>query len=561
MSHRIYGPVLAVALVVTACGPRPRVAPPTPSALTTTVGVATVQRTDLRQTLTYSGDVKPDAEVTVLPKMSGRIDQLLVDVGARVKAGDVIAQIEHTTQDLQLEQAKAQLQSAQARLDTVKAGPRPETVRQAELSVDTAKSRLQAMQNGPRAETIAQARLQVDAATQKLNLLKAGGRPETIAQTQATLTQAEARLQALKNGLRPESQAPLQLAVEQAKNALLAAQLNRDGACNSRNPAYMCNAANAQVDAAQTAVDLASANLRAQTSAPTQTDLQQARAAVDQARAALALAQHPYTAQDVKSAEDALAQTEQQLALASQPYTSEDLRQAQNAVNQAEQQLALARQPYTSSDVETAEAGVAQARAGVDQALQAVKDTTITAPIDGVIVQKNLSQGALATPTQPIVSIATNGVKVQIPVEESQVANLKIGMPSTLSGAVLGNRVIAARVTNIAPSGDAKNRSFAVELTPVDGKTGLLPGMFVSVTLTAVEHAGVLAVPTQAVVERAGAFSVYVVNGGLARQVPVTVGLSDGKLTEVKGGLQAGASVVVSGQDRLTDGDHVSVAK
>jgi RND family efflux transporter MFP subunit len=497
----------------------------------------------------------------VLPKESGRIEKLTVDVGSRVKAGDVIAQLEHTTQDLSVEQARAQLQTAQAHLDTIKAGPRPENVRQSEINLDTAESRLKAMQDGPRAETVAQARLQVDAAQQKLNTIQAGGRAETVAQAQATLSQAQARLQALKNGLRPEGQAPLELAVSQAKNALYAAQLTRDGNCNPAYPKYMCDAANAQVNAAQTAVDQAMANLRAQTAAPTQTDVQQAQAAVDQAQAALNLAQKPYTDQDLKSAQDALAQAQQQLALSAKPYTAQDLRQAQDAVDLAEQQLALAKQPYTKEDLETAQAGVAQAQAGVDQAVQAVKDATVVAPIDGVVTEKDLNTGALASPTQPIVAIAGSGVKVEIPVEEAQVVNLKLGMPAALTGPPLGDKSISAKVTNIAPTGDPKNRTFAVDLTPTDNTSALLPGMFVTVILNAVQHAGVLAVPSQAVVERAGTFYVYVVANNVVRQVPVTVGLSDGKLTEVSGNLEAGQSVVVSGQDQLADGDHVTIVK
>ncbi|HLH73153.1 MAG TPA: hypothetical protein VKX96_07700, partial [Chloroflexota bacterium] len=111
----------------------------------------------------------------------------------------------------------------------------------------------------------------------------------------------------------------------------------------------------------------------------------------------------------------------------------------------------------------------------------------------------------------------------------------------------------------IAPSGDPKNRTFAVDVTPVPATTPLLPGMFVTVTVNAVEHQGVLAVPTQAIIERAGKFYVYVVDRDIAKLVSVTVGLSDGKLSEISGAVQPGAQVIVQGQDQLADGDHVTV--
>jgi HlyD family secretion protein len=557
MKNRLLAGMLIAAVVLAGCSQKPATAP---AALATSVQVAPSKQTDLRQALTYTGDVKPVSQIDVLPKGSGRITALSVAVGSKVQAGDVIAQLEHTTLDLALQQAQAQLLTAQAHLDTVKAGPRAENVAQAQANVDVAQSRLQTLLNGPKAAAVAQAQAAVDQAQQHLNSVKSGSRAESISQAQANLSAAQARLDALKNGPRPEVIAQLQLAVSQAKNALFAAQASRDGTCGSKfTPGYACQAANAQVDAAQTAVDQANQALKTQTAPPTATDLQQAQAAVDQAQAALQLAQKPYTAEDLKTAQAQVDQALQGLALVKQPYTDEDIRQAKDAVDVAQQQLALAKAPYTDQDLETAQAGVAQAQAGVDQAKQAVADATITAPIAGVITQKLLDVGAMAAPTQPIVSIATSDVKVTVAAEDTQVANLKIGQPCTIAGPALGDQVVTAKVTNISPSGDAKSRTFAVEVTPDATNASLLSGMFVQVTLNAVEHKGVVAVPTQALVERGGKYFVYVVNQNIAHLTPVTVGLADTSQTEVNG-IPAGTNVVIQGQDQLTDGDHVAVA-
>jgi RND family efflux transporter MFP subunit len=550
--------LLFAAVVVVGCA-RPQ-ATPTPVAPATSVGVSPAQQTDLRQALSYTGDVKSTSEVSLIPKQAGRILTMAVDVGSKVKTGDPIAQIEHVNQDLALEQAKAQLLSAQSHLDTINAGPRAENVKQAEVGVDTAKSRLQTILNGGRPEAVSQAQLQVDQAKQRLDTVKSGSRQEAIDQAQANLAGAQARLTALKNGPRPEVVAQLQLAVSQAKNSLFAAQTSRDGTCGNKfNPGYVCQSANAAVDAAQTGLDQAQQNLKTQTAPPTQTDLQQAQAAVDQAQAALDLAKQPYTAQDLKTAQDAYDQAGQALALAKKPYTNEDVRQAQNAVDVAEQQLALAKQPYTDQDREAAEAGVSQAQAGVDQAQQAVKDTSITAPIDGVITQKLLDVGAMASNAQPVVSIAASGLKITVSAADDQVANLAIGAEAAVTASTLGTQVVSAKITNISPSGDTRNRTFAVDLTPDSSVTALRPGMFVQVTLNAVEHKGVIAAPNQAILERAGKFYVFAVNNNVAKLVPVTVGISDGKLTEVTG-IDAGTKVVVQGQDQLSDGDRVSVA-
>lgn len=555
VSKQVAGLLLAGAVVVAGCARPAPVA--TPAALVTSVGVAPAQQIDLRQVLSLTGDVKAKSEVSVLPKQSGRILSMAVDVGSKVQSGDPIAQIEHVNQDLALQQAKAQFLTAQARLDTIKAGPRPENVAQATIAVDTAKSRLQTLLNGPRSQTVAQAQSAVDQAQQRLATVQNGARPEAVAQAQSGLAAAQARLQALKNGLRPEDVASLQLLVSQAQNGLFSAQVARDGQCNPHNPKYLCDSGNAAVNAAQTGLDQATASLKAKTAPPTQTDLQQAQAAVDQAQAALDLAKRPNTAQDLKSAQDAVDQAKQALALASQPYTDEDIRQARNGVAVAEQQLALAKQPFTDQDLQTAQAGVAQAQAAVDQAQQAVKDTAVTAPIAGVITQKALDVGATASVAQPLVSIAADGLKITVSASDSQVGNLKIGADATVTDPALGTLISPAKVTNVSPTGNAQNRTFTVDVTPNESVPSLLPGMFVQVTLNAVEHKGVTAVPNQAIVERAGKFYVFAVNNNIAKLAPVTVGISDGKVTEISG-IAPGTSVVVQGQDQLSDGDKVT---
>src|ERR1051326_1752607 len=82
---------LTVALVLSACGPQAAPATPTPTRPIPAVAAANVGRGDIQQTLALSGEVRARQQVSVLPKASGRVEQLLVDTGAQVKAGDTIA--------------------------------------------------------------------------------------------------------------------------------------------------------------------------------------------------------------------------------------------------------------------------------------------------------------------------------------------------------------------------------------------------------------------------------------------------------------------------------------
>jgi RND family efflux transporter MFP subunit len=252
-----------------------------------------------------------------------------------------------------------------------------------------------------------------------------------------------------------------------------------------------------------------------------------------------------------------VTQAEASLALAMQPYTAQDIEQQKNAVVSAQQALSLAQHPYTDQDLQTAEAGVAQAQVGVDQARQAVTDTIVTAPVAGIITQKPANEGGLASAAAPIVSISSDLVKVQVPIEESQVPNLKLGEAATIGGSVLGSATITGKVTNVAPSGDTKSRTFTADVTP-DQAGDLRPGMFVQVTIALQEHQNVTSVPTSAIVSNVNGTFVFVVENGIAHEVAVTTGLANPTLTEITQGVSPGQRVVVQSQQRLNDGDRVA---
>src|ERR1043166_4789534 len=86
----LVGGALAGSLLLAACGQRPAAAPavsPTP-VLAAPVTAQSASRGAIQQTLSYSGDIQARQQVSVLPKVTGRGETMLVDVGSRVKAGD-----------------------------------------------------------------------------------------------------------------------------------------------------------------------------------------------------------------------------------------------------------------------------------------------------------------------------------------------------------------------------------------------------------------------------------------------------------------------------------------
>src|ERR1051326_248514 len=133
---------------------------PVPAAAVTAQNAS---RGDIQQTLAYSGDIRAREQVSVLPKVSGRIDSLLVDVGSHVKAGDTLAVLEQDSAQITALQARASLAGAEAKLASLQAGARPDDVTAAQAALIQQQVKLQNMLDGGRAEDIKLAQAALDA--------------------------------------------------------------------------------------------------------------------------------------------------------------------------------------------------------------------------------------------------------------------------------------------------------------------------------------------------------------------------------------------------------------
>src|SRR4029453_9150665 len=101
---------LTVALLVTACG-SPSAATESPSVTAArpaqVVTAEAARRGTIRHSLTYSGEIRSREQVQVLPKATGRIERLLVDIGAQVHAGDTLAVLDQDSAQIAVLTARA----------------------------------------------------------------------------------------------------------------------------------------------------------------------------------------------------------------------------------------------------------------------------------------------------------------------------------------------------------------------------------------------------------------------------------------------------------------------
>src|SRR4029077_5871709 len=97
--------------------------------------------------LNFAGPVQTKGEVAVVPRVIARIDQLDVDVGSRVRAGDPLIELDHTELDQQVLAAQAAQASAEANLAALQAGPKPEVLAAAQANFKAAQVRVQALES------------------------------------------------------------------------------------------------------------------------------------------------------------------------------------------------------------------------------------------------------------------------------------------------------------------------------------------------------------------------------------------------------------------------------
>lgn len=255
----------------------------------------------------------------------------------------------------------------------------------------------------------------------------------------------------------------------------------------------------------------------------------------------------------VEEATAAAAQAERTLARATQLYEKDALTRPDFEAAQTAAQAARAR--------------VAAASAGVRQSEAVRADTTLVAPMNGVVLSKNVSVGSLATPGVPAFVLADlSTVKAVFGVPDVALSTVRTAAVEVQVDAFAGT-IFPARLTNVGPAADPRGRVFDVELTITNADGRLRPGMIASVELrTQRDAAPDLLVPLAAVTRPPGestGYAVFVVETQgdvtVARQRVVDLGQLRGNLVSVSKGLRKGERVVVSGTAFVTDGAPVRI--
>ncbi|MGD0736186.1 MAG: efflux RND transporter periplasmic adaptor subunit [Terracidiphilus sp.] len=206
-----------------------------------------------------------------------------------------------------------------------------------------------------------------------------------------------------------------------------------------------------------------------------------------------------------------------------------------------------------------AKAQVAQSQASLKQLEEQLSYTTIVAPMDGVILSRDVEIGDAVSSILVLGSTATlvmtegdvNEVYVQGKVDEADIAHVYLGQPARIKVESFRDRVFNGKVTKISPMGVEKDNVTTFEVrVSINNPGGELKAlMTANAEILLDEHKNVLTVPENAVsYDNQKNASVNVPDRSQKegqRKVDVKVGLSNGSVTEIVSGLKEGDQVVL----------------
>jgi RND family efflux transporter MFP subunit len=195
---------------------------------------------------------------------------------------------------------------------------------------------------------------------------------------------------------------------------------------------------------------------------------------------------------------------------------------------------------------------VERARANLEEARVYHGFTQVRAPISGIVTEKKIEAGSMATPGMPLCTVEdTSQLKIEAAIDESLINKVYPGMPAYMLFDKTGEK-LNGRVVKVVPSIDPSSRTFPVEIAIQD--RSLRTGLYGKVFIPQGKKESLL-IPVGAIVERGQLTGVFVVDekGIIAYRLIKTRGVFDGR-AEVLSGLSKGESVIVSGMERAVDG-------
>jgi RND family efflux transporter MFP subunit len=229
-----------------------------------------------------------------------------------------------------------------------------------------------------------------------------------------------------------------------------------------------------------------------------------------------------------------------------------------------------------NAKIDLAKNQVLASEARINEAQQAVDNTVIRAPFNGIVVSKDAQVGEMVSPISAgggftRTGIATivdmNSNEIEVDVNESYIARVEPNQPVTATLDAYPDWQIPSKVRTVIPTADRQKATVKVRISFLKLDPKILPDMGVKVSF--LSEAPVAAkgpepktyVPKSAVRGDGANSYVFLMHDGKVERRAVRLGTDRGTDVAVMAGVLPGDSLVVSGPPRLQDGDKVEIKK
>ncbi len=237
------------------------------------------------------------------------------------------------------------------------------------------------------------------------------------------------------------------------------------------------------------------------------------------------------------------------------------LAQARSVNEQAQKQLIDLNRLGKEQALKSASGQLSAAKGKYLNAKAQLSYSEIRSPIDGVVTDRPLYEGELATANQPILTVMdTSKLIAKAHIVQSEAVQLKIGDPAELNVPGL-DEPIKGRVMLVSPALDPGSTTIEVWVEAVKPDPALKPGMNVFISATAKSVKDALVVPTAAVFKTPEGMDYVMLAGsdGKAHQSNVKVGIRNKDLAEILSGIKEKDSVITVGGYALPDNTKITV--
>lgn len=190
-------------------------------------------------------------------------------------------------------------------------------------------------------------------------------------------------------------------------------------------------------------------------------------------------------------------------------------------------------------------------------------DGHLYAPFSGVISEKNVDSGHNVMPGEAVARLVkVDDVKVSVSVPENEISRITIGQEVNICVQALGGKVFPGKVAEKGIAANPLSRSYDVKALVENRQTELMPGMICTLYMVTEDEGQTFVLPSNIIqTDEMNRCFVWVNDNGKASRRIVATGRLGRDGVQITSGISAGDSVIVEGQQKVSEGMEVSIIK